>query len=158
MPLLQVSIRFNICLGLNVGFCGRKNFYFCAPPKKITLASSKKIMFLRPAKKICRPATKIFAFRRKICVPPQNFALRPQNLRRNAKFCFAPQNLRAKTRKTAQTGLRITPQKCGIARKKKFCAANCAICAEAKIPENGNPIYTGTSRKCKKFATFDSLT
>ena len=55
-----------------------------APRKKFYFSVQQKIMFLSPAKKFA------FAPRHKnFCVPPQNFALRPQNLRRNAKFCFA---------------------------------------------------------------------
>ena len=108
-------------------FAPRKNIYFSVQQKNYVFAPRKK-KFAAPPQKFLRSAAK---FARK----------NAQNLRRNAKFCFAPQNLRAKTRKTAQTGLRITPQKMRNCAQKKFCAANCAICAEAKIPENGNPTW-----------------
>ena len=89
-------------------FVAAKTFTF-APRKNIYFSVQQKIMFLRPAKKN---------------LPP-----------RHKNFCVPPQNLRAKTRKTAQTGLRITPQKCGIARKKNFAPQTAQFARKQKFPK-----------------------
>ena len=74
-------------------FVAAKTFTF-APRKNIYFSVQQKNYVFAPRKK-------------KFAAPPQ-------------KFCFAPQNLRAKTRKTAQTGLRITPQKMRNCAQKKI--------------------------------------
>ena len=106
-------------------FTPRKNIYFSVQQKNYVFAPRKK-KFAAPPQKFCFAPQNLRAKTRKICGGTQNFVLR-------RKICAQK---RAKPRKRVCVSRR---KKCGIARKKKFCAANCAICAEAKIPENGNP-------------------
>ena len=106
-------------------FAPRKNIYFSVQQKNYVFAPRKK-KFAAPPQKFCFAPQNLRAKTRKICGGTQNFVLR-------RKICAQK---RAKPRKRVCVSRR---KKCGIARKKKFCAANCAICAEAKIPENGNP-------------------
>ena len=99
-------------------FCARKKLLLrtqkvaFAPAKNLPICARKNLLSSR--KKICDH--KIFAFRRK------SFCTRKYLIH----FC-------------AQNGLRSLLQKSGNCAQKKFLHANYAFCAQAKIPENGNP-------------------
>ena len=98
---------------------------------------------LRPQKIAFAPAISCFCARKKFTnLRPQKFAFQPQKICDHKIFAFRRKSFC--TRKylihfCAQNGLRSLLQKSGNCAQKKFLHANYAICAQAKIPENGNP-------------------